>query len=300
MLIGVPRFELGTSPTRTERATRLRHTPSRPVSHRARCGNARRSSRVPCDRARRAADHAGRRPRRGRPEHDGARLGRRADRGRLRRRLPQHRERDGVVEQLLPDVRPLGTHADRGRGADARPRRPHRRARPPDPHRRADRRASSACRSRSSWCARSSPRACRCRRSSPRRRASRSPRARSRSSTSASPTRSPTRPPVAITTPLGVVVMTGDYKLDDTQANPRRRADSGRLGALGRAGVLAMLGDSTNADEPGRTGSEDSHHRAAARRRRGRRRARDRDLVRLEHRPHRPRACGRRMRRAAG
>ena len=28
--IGVPRFELGTSPTRTERATRLRHTPSRP------------------------------------------------------------------------------------------------------------------------------------------------------------------------------------------------------------------------------------------------------------------------------
>jgi hypothetical protein len=26
-LIGVPRFELGASPTRTERATRLRHTP---------------------------------------------------------------------------------------------------------------------------------------------------------------------------------------------------------------------------------------------------------------------------------
>src|SRR2546423_2616151 len=26
--VGVPRFELGTSPTRTERATRLRHTPS--------------------------------------------------------------------------------------------------------------------------------------------------------------------------------------------------------------------------------------------------------------------------------
>ena len=28
--IGVPRFELGTSPTRTERATRLRHTPYTP------------------------------------------------------------------------------------------------------------------------------------------------------------------------------------------------------------------------------------------------------------------------------
>src|SRR2546429_7552785 len=30
VLIGVPRFELGTSPTRTERATRLRHTPGTP------------------------------------------------------------------------------------------------------------------------------------------------------------------------------------------------------------------------------------------------------------------------------
>src|SRR4029077_12194186 len=29
--IGVPRFELGTSPTRTERATRLRHTPEAPI-----------------------------------------------------------------------------------------------------------------------------------------------------------------------------------------------------------------------------------------------------------------------------
>src|SRR5437763_16872689 len=29
--IGVPRFELGTSPTRTERATRLRHTPVKPT-----------------------------------------------------------------------------------------------------------------------------------------------------------------------------------------------------------------------------------------------------------------------------
>ena len=63
---------------------------------------------------------------------------------------------------------------------------------------------------------------------------------------------------VAITTPIGVVVMTGDYKLDDTQANPRRRADRKRLGALGRAGVIAMFGDSTNAPEPGRTGSEDT------------------------------------------
>jgi streptomycin 6-kinase len=32
-MIGVPRFELGTSPTRTERATRLRHTPSRAIGY---------------------------------------------------------------------------------------------------------------------------------------------------------------------------------------------------------------------------------------------------------------------------
>src|SRR5436190_2626982 len=36
--IGVPRFELGTSPTRTERATRLRHTPS---THRLACAGSR-------------------------------------------------------------------------------------------------------------------------------------------------------------------------------------------------------------------------------------------------------------------
>jgi hypothetical protein len=36
--IGVPRFELGTSPTRTERATRLRHTPGREQG--SACGSA--------------------------------------------------------------------------------------------------------------------------------------------------------------------------------------------------------------------------------------------------------------------
>ncbi len=63
---------------------------------------------------------------------------------------------------------------------------------------------------------------------------------------------------VAITTPIGVVVMTGDYKFDMTIANLRRRTDKARLAELGRAGVLAVLGDSTNADEPGRTASEDT------------------------------------------
>ncbi len=63
---------------------------------------------------------------------------------------------------------------------------------------------------------------------------------------------------LAITTPAGVIVMTGDYKLDTTQWRETRRADRKRLQALGRAGVLAMFGDSTNAERPGVTGCEDS------------------------------------------
>jgi ribonuclease J len=63
---------------------------------------------------------------------------------------------------------------------------------------------------------------------------------------------------VAISTPVGVVVFTGDYKMDDTQARVARRADKVRLAALGQAGVLAMLGDSTYAEVAGRTPSEDS------------------------------------------
>ena len=47
-VIGVPRFELGTSPTRTERATRLRHTPSAETGYRFR---ARRSAPRPKIRA---------------------------------------------------------------------------------------------------------------------------------------------------------------------------------------------------------------------------------------------------------
>ena len=57
-LIGVPRFELGTSPTRTERATRLRHTPS---SHRLAADKAPRSRRRTQPGARRSAGARSRR-----------------------------------------------------------------------------------------------------------------------------------------------------------------------------------------------------------------------------------------------
>ncbi len=63
---------------------------------------------------------------------------------------------------------------------------------------------------------------------------------------------------IAITTPVGVVIVSGDYKLDTVAALPSRRADLKRFDALGRAGVLALMADSTNADKPGRTPTEDA------------------------------------------
>lgn len=60
---------------------------------------------------------------------------------------------------------------------------------------------------------------------------------------------------LAITTPLGTVLHTGDWKLDpDPLVGPT--TDEKRLMEIGEAGVLAMVGDSTNAMVPGRSGSE--------------------------------------------
>ena len=60
---------------------------------------------------------------------------------------------------------------------------------------------------------------------------------------------------LAIHTPLGTVVHTGDWKMD---ANPviGTGIDEARFRALGDAGVLAMIGDSTNAVRAGRSPSE--------------------------------------------
>jgi len=60
---------------------------------------------------------------------------------------------------------------------------------------------------------------------------------------------------LAIDTPQGTIVHTGDFKLDERPvAGPR--TDVARLGALGRRGVRLLLSDSTNAERPGRTASE--------------------------------------------
>lgn len=60
---------------------------------------------------------------------------------------------------------------------------------------------------------------------------------------------------LAITTPLGTVIHTGDYKLDTTPIQGKMM-DIARLGQLGKNGVLALFGESTNVEHPGYTLSE--------------------------------------------
>ena len=62
---------------------------------------------------------------------------------------------------------------------------------------------------------------------------------------------------VALHSALGPVLITGDYKFDQTPVDGRP-ADVSRLAELGREGVLCLCGDSTNADRPGVAPSESS------------------------------------------
>ena len=60
---------------------------------------------------------------------------------------------------------------------------------------------------------------------------------------------------VVLESAAGRVLLTGDWKLDHTPVDGLR-TDVGRLAELGNAGVDLLLGDSTNAERPGFTGSE--------------------------------------------
>ena len=60
---------------------------------------------------------------------------------------------------------------------------------------------------------------------------------------------------LVIETAAGRVVHTGDWKLDHTPVDGLR-TDVGKLAEVGNRGVDLMLGDSTNAERPGSTGSE--------------------------------------------
>ncbi|MFM8294170.1 MAG: ribonuclease J, partial [Microcystaceae cyanobacterium] len=62
---------------------------------------------------------------------------------------------------------------------------------------------------------------------------------------------------VAIHTPLGVVIHSGDFKIDHTPVDGEH-FDLQRLAEYGEKGVLCLLSDSTNAEVPGTTPSEQS------------------------------------------
>jgi ribonuclease J len=62
---------------------------------------------------------------------------------------------------------------------------------------------------------------------------------------------------VVLTCELGTMLVTGDYKFDQTPVDGVP-ADVGRLAELGREGLLLLCGDSTNADRPGVSLSESS------------------------------------------
>src|SRR5215469_16762406 len=60
---------------------------------------------------------------------------------------------------------------------------------------------------------------------------------------------------LAITTPLGVIIHTGDFKVDATHPDDEL-LDLHTLADCGKRGVLLLLSDSTNSDRPGYTESE--------------------------------------------
>lgn len=60
---------------------------------------------------------------------------------------------------------------------------------------------------------------------------------------------------VAIHTPLGTLLHTGDFKIDCTPINGQM-IDLARIGELGKNGVLVLMSDSTNAERPGFAMSE--------------------------------------------
>ena len=99
----------------------------------------------------------------------------------------------------------------------------------------------------------------------------------------------------AFHTPQGTILHTGDFKLDLTPVDGRL-TDLGRIGAIASdGGIRLLLSDSTNAEEPGHTASEQQRRPGAVRpvpRPRG-----PADRHRLLRQPHPPHPADRRRRR---
>src|SRR6266853_1913156 len=62
---------------------------------------------------------------------------------------------------------------------------------------------------------------------------------------------------LAIRTPAGIIVHSGDFKIDDAPVDGEL-FDRERFAELGAEGVAVLLSDSTNVERPGRSGSESS------------------------------------------
>lgn len=69
---------------------------------------------------------------------------------------------------------------------------------------------------------------------------------------------------LAITTPLGTIVHSSDFKFDPSPVDGHL-TDFAKLGELGGRGILALTSDSTNADTPGHTPSETTINESFAR-----------------------------------
>ena len=62
---------------------------------------------------------------------------------------------------------------------------------------------------------------------------------------------------LAINTPVGTILHTGDFKIDYTPIDGKRM-DLGRIAEIGNKGILALMSDSTNSERKGYTMSESS------------------------------------------
>ena len=87
---------------------------------------------------------------------------------------------------------------------------------------------------------------------------------------------------VFIRTPVGNVLHTGDFKLDQTPID-QRLTDFAALSKFGKQGVMLLMSDSTNAETQGTTPLRSRGGQGASADHRRRRPARDRCLVRQPH-----------------